>query len=102
MDRISNTTAPNTTELAEIEERLRRASNAVNLWGETYVPPIEPVRRQEMIDKWSGKTWSPPANRQVRLFCFHLLIGFEDRVPHPLAILCLRYSFPRDLHSCIS
>ncbi|CAN0394916.1 unnamed protein product [Pylaiella littoralis] len=64
MDRISNTTAPNTTELAEIEERLRRASNAVNLWGETYVPPIEPVRRQEMIDKWSGKMWSPPANRQ--------------------------------------
>ena len=50
----------------EVEDRIERVNTGARLWGETYVPPIEPARRQELIDKWTGKTWSPPENaRQV-------------------------------------
>lgn len=34
--------------------RLSLLERGVQLWNATYVPPIEPVRRQELIDKWSG------------------------------------------------
>lgn len=49
-------------ERTELEDRIDRANIGVRLWGETYVPPIEPERRQELIDKWTGTTWSMPEN----------------------------------------
>lgn len=36
------------------EERVGRMELGVRLWNATYVPPIEPRRRLELIDKWSG------------------------------------------------
>eukprot|EP00903_Cladosiphon_okamuranus_P008313 g7997.t1 len=35
------------------KERIRRLERGAELWGGTYAPPIEPQRRQELIDKWS-------------------------------------------------
>ena len=39
---------------ATLEERLGRFERGVELWGTTYVPPIEPTRRQELVNKWSA------------------------------------------------
>lgn len=64
----TNSTTEGVTEASDAEQRIIRARIGVDLWGETYVPPIEPVRRQELIDKWTGKTWSPPENGQVRVY----------------------------------
>eukprot|EP00752_Nemacystus_decipiens_P002193 g2087.t1 len=47
---------------AEVEERIYRLNTGTRLWEETYVPPIEPARRRDLIDKWTGATWSPPEN----------------------------------------
>ncbi len=38
-----------------VAERVRLLEKGAYLWSSTYVPPIEPVRRQTLIDKWSGK-----------------------------------------------
>lgn len=38
----------------KIKERIRRLERGAELWGGTYVPPIEPRRRQALSDKWSG------------------------------------------------
>ncbi len=35
-------------------ERVRLLEMGVRLWDATYVPPIEPVRRQELINEFSG------------------------------------------------
>eukprot|EP00752_Nemacystus_decipiens_P009859 g8796.t1 len=45
---------------AAVEERIFRVNTGARLWEETYVPPIEPARRRELIEKWTGATWSPP------------------------------------------
>lgn len=37
-----------------LEERIARLEVGKELWGATYVPPIEPTRRQELVDKWSS------------------------------------------------
>lgn len=37
-----------------LEERIVRLEVGNELWGATYVPPIEPTRRQELVDKWSS------------------------------------------------
>lgn len=37
-----------------LEERIARLEVGAELWGATYVPPIEPTRRQELVDKWSS------------------------------------------------
>ncbi|CAM9935415.1 unnamed protein product [Ectocarpus sp. 4 AP-2014] len=39
---------------ASVEERVHRMEEGVRLWGGTFVPPVEPTRRLELIDKWSG------------------------------------------------
>lgn len=39
---------------ASVEERVHRMEEGVRLWGATFVPPVEPTRRLELIDKWSG------------------------------------------------
>ncbi|CAM9765718.1 unnamed protein product, partial [Ectocarpus fasciculatus] len=39
---------------ASVEERVHRMEQGVRLWGATFVPPVEPARRLELIDKWSG------------------------------------------------
>lgn len=35
-------------------ERVRLLEMGVRLWDATYVPPIEPVRRQELINRFTG------------------------------------------------
>ncbi|CAM9113621.1 unnamed protein product [Ectocarpus sp. 8 AP-2014] len=40
--------------VVSVEERVRRMEEGVRLWGGTFVPPVEPTRRLELIDKWSG------------------------------------------------
>lgn len=37
-----------------VEERVRRMRIGAELWGATYVPPIEPGRRNDLMEKWSG------------------------------------------------
>lgn len=37
-----------------VEERVHRMEEGARLWGATFVPPVEPARRLELIDKWSG------------------------------------------------
>ncbi|CAM9961614.1 unnamed protein product, partial [Hapterophycus canaliculatus] len=39
---------------ASREERLDRLELGGELWNRTYVPPIDPARRLELIDVWSG------------------------------------------------
>lgn len=55
------------------------------LWGATYVPPIEPERRREMVDKWSGNGSGSGASDQVSggaagttptTYLFFLLVSF--------------------------
>lgn len=78
-----------TSKTPEIQERIHRASIGIDLWDETYVPPIEPVRRQGLIDKWTGKTWSPPENSQVRVFkpgCAVILETSDGSIFFPLGI----------------
>lgn len=45
---------------ATAEERIERLELGAELWGATYVPAIEPSRRQALIEKWS-----PPGDQQV-------------------------------------
>ena len=45
---------------SKVDERIYRLKTGAQLWRETYVPPIEPARRRELIDKWTGTTWPPP------------------------------------------
>lgn len=45
---------------ATTEERVKRVELGAELWDATYVPSIEPGRRQELIKKWS-----PPGGQQV-------------------------------------
>lgn len=40
--------------LLSTEERADRMELGARLWNATYVPPIEPGRRLELIEKWSG------------------------------------------------
>lgn len=39
-----------------VEERTKRMEIGAELWGATYVPPIDPDRRKKLIEKWSGLT----------------------------------------------
>lgn len=55
----------------ELKERIYRVNTGARLWGETYVPPIEPARRQELIDKWTGTTRSPQESNAASKVCAH-------------------------------
>ena len=50
---------------ASVEQRASRMEVGAKLWAATYVPPIEPERRQKMIDKWSGNASSGGKPNQV-------------------------------------
>ncbi|CAM9366612.1 unnamed protein product [Ectocarpus sp. 12 AP-2014] len=47
---------------ASVEERVHRMEEGVRLWGGTFVPPVEPTRRLELIDKWSGNAGRARSN----------------------------------------
>lgn len=110
----TSTVAVGATETSEMKERIRRASIGVDLWGDTYVPPIEPVRRQGLINKWLAKTWAPPQNGQVRVsnsFCFPLLsvcgtiivlLSFGNAPPTPGPIIQSRYRHDDNNKSAIT
>ena len=51
---------------ASVEERASRLEMGAELWAATYVPPIEPARRQEMVERWSGVASSAGEADQVR------------------------------------
>lgn len=52
-------------ETAGLDERRRRLEAGVELWGATFVPPIEPRQRQKLIDKWSGTATGKTAKVRV-------------------------------------
>lgn len=53
-----------------MDERVRRMEVGIDLWGATYVPPIDPNRRKYLLEKWSGAESSQDTNsiHQVREF----------------------------------
>lgn len=48
-----------------LKERIMTLVRGVQLWGATYVPPIEPVRRREMIHDWSGSRSRSSSSRKA-------------------------------------
>lgn len=50
-----------------MEERVDRIELGARLWNATYVPPIEPGRRLELVDKWSGNAARRNSSDRVSL-----------------------------------
>lgn len=42
------------SDVVSMDERLHRLEIGEELWGATYVPPIAPERKEELIVKWSA------------------------------------------------
>lgn len=67
-------------------ERIERLELGGELWNRTYVPPIEPVRRLELIDVLSGNAARRNGNEQVRLqrlSCMRVCLCAVDPGPFP-------------------
>ena len=69
-----------TSAAVSLDERVLRLKKGEKLWGATYVPPIAPERKRELILKWTapnegearGYRVSPPLARLLLLLLFSL------------------------------
>lgn len=55
------------SDAVSMDERLHRLEIGEELWGATYVPPIAPERKEELIVKWSAPSDEDKGHRVSQL-----------------------------------